>query len=386
MSEVGWLVIGVSIAVAGSAVGWHAARRRRELVLTAAHLELAAVDSLTARQFARLCAALLRDQGYRKVRRARPRRGVAGDLVGQAPDEALVVIRCLRQRDPADVAEVSALREAVAAGPYAGRTPILVTTALVTPRARALAAGGGGGDGGPVTVADRAVLRYWMEQARGKIAGLGTAPGGRAGTRGDTRAVAGIVACAALAMLAVTIQAALSGPGSTALSGPGSTALSGPGSTALSGPGGAVAARGATPASSRPSRASASPVPASTVHANSAPASTAPVSPVSVPVRVVRAFYAAISRHDWPQVWRLGGRNLGYGPYASYQGMVAGYAGTVRDEVTDLRTRGGVVSGHFRAYHADGQVRAYRFSYVVRGGAITSGFQQDITALGRGPR
>jgi hypothetical protein len=371
MSEVGWLVIGVSIVVAGSAVGWHAARGRRELVLTAAHLELAAVDSLTARQFARLCAALLRAQGYRKVRRARPRRGEAGDLVGQAPDEALVVIRCLRQRDPADVAEVSALREAVASGPHAGRAPILVTTALVTPRARALASG----EGGPVTVADRAVLRHWMEQARGKISGPGTVPRGLAGTRRDTRAVAGIVACAALAMLAVAIQAALSGSGGTALSGSGGASAST-----------SVAARGATPGSSMPSRASASPVPASTVHANSAPARTAPVSPVSAPVRVVRAFYAAISRHDWPQVWRLGGRNLGYGPYAGYRGMVTGYAGTVRDEVTDLRTRGSVVSGHFRAYHANGQVRAYRFRYVVRGGAITSGFQQDITALGCGPR
>jgi hypothetical protein len=76
--------------------------------------------------------------------------------------EAPVVIRCLRQRDPADVAAVSALREAVASGPHAGRTPILVTTALVTPRARALASG----EGGPVTVADRAALRHWMEQAR----------------------------------------------------------------------------------------------------------------------------------------------------------------------------------------------------------------------------
>jgi len=86
MSEVGWLVIGVSIVVAGSAVGWHAARGRRELVLTAAHLELAAVDSLTARQFARLCAALLRAQGYRKVRRARPRRGSAPSPVPPAPE------------------------------------------------------------------------------------------------------------------------------------------------------------------------------------------------------------------------------------------------------------------------------------------------------------
>src|SRR5262245_32317010 len=62
MSEVGWLVIGVAMTVAVSAVGWHASRRRRELALTPAHLELAAVDSLTGRQFARLCAALLRVQ------------------------------------------------------------------------------------------------------------------------------------------------------------------------------------------------------------------------------------------------------------------------------------------------------------------------------------
>jgi hypothetical protein len=95
---------------------------------------------------------------------------------------------------------------------------------------------------------------------------------------------------------------------------------------------------------------------------------------------VVRAFYAAISGHDWPLVWRLGGRSLGYGPYATYRGMVAGYAGTVRDEVTDLRARGSQVSGHFRAYHSDGQVRTYRFSYLVRGGVIASGTQQDVTA------
>ena len=325
----------------------------------------------------------MRVLGYRKVRRARARRGGAADLVGQAPDDALVVIRCLRQRDPVDAAAVSALRAAVTSGPHAGRTAILVTTALVTPEARALAAGGA--EGGPVTVADRAVLRHWMEQARGKIASPGPAPRGLAGTRRDTRALAGIVACAAAG------HARRRGPGSPERvwgyspervwghSPAGRQLARG---AASASPANAVAAGGSAPASSPPGRASASPVPASAARASRP--RHAPGAQLS-PVRVVRAFYAAISRHDWPQVWRLGGRNLGYGPYASYQGMVAGYAGTVRDEVTDLRARGNVVSGHFRAYHADGQVRAYRFSYVVRGGAITSGFQQDITALRGGP-
>jgi hypothetical protein len=374
MSEADWLVMGVAIVVGVSAAGWQARRRRRELVLTAAHLELAAVDSLAERQFTRFCAALLRVLGYRKVRQARARRGEVADLVGRSADDAPVVVRCLRQRDPVDAAAVAALRAAVTSGPHAGRSAILVTTGLVSPDARALA---GDAEGSPVTVADRAVLRHWMEQARAAIARPDPAPRGLAGMRRDTRAMAGIVGCAALAVLAVVVHAALSGSDGTALSGSGGTAL---------GAANAVAARGQPAASSSPAGASASPA-----SAGPAPVSPAPASPVpsatparpggaASPRQVVRAFYAAISRHDWPQVWRLGGRNLGYGPYATYQGMVAGYAGTIRDEVTDLTVRGTVVSGHFRAYHADGQVRTYRFSYAVRGGVITSGFQQDITA------
>jgi hypothetical protein len=76
-------------------------------------------------------------------------------------------------------------------------------------------------------------------------------------------------------------------------------------------------------------------------------------------------------------VWRLGGRNLGYGPYATYQGMVAGYAQTVRDSLTTLRVTGATVTGSFRAQQSDGTVRSYQFSYVIRGGAIVSGQQRE---------
>jgi len=86
----------------------------------------------------------------------------------------------------------------------------------------------------------------------------------------------------------------------------------------------------------------------------------------------------AISSHDWELVWRLGGRNLGYGPYATYQGMVTGYGQTVRDSLTTLRAAGATVTGSFRAYQSDGTVRGYQFSYVVRGGVIVSGYQREV--------
>jgi hypothetical protein len=130
-------------------------------------------------------------------------------------------------------------------------------------------------------------------------------------------------------------------------------------------------------------------MPATTMPAKPAPTHrTRPQAPKKAPIQaerlppqpahVVRAFYAAISSHDWELVWRLGGHNLGYGPYATYQGMVAGYARTVRDELTSLHVTGSTVDGSFRAYQSDGTVRDYQFSYVVRGAAIVSGHQQKV--------
>jgi hypothetical protein len=284
------------------------------------------------------------------------------------------MIRCLRQQDPVDAAAVSALRAAVTSGRHAGRAAILVTTARVAPDARALADGGagdgaaaggtaGGAAGAALTVADRAVLRHWMEQARAIVADASPPPRGIAGLRRDTTVVAGVIACAVLAVVTVAV---LGRPAGTFRAGTGASAAG----LARAVPGPASSTPSAAPSTLRPPPASPSP--------HRLPAA-APVSPGGDPRQVVRAFYAAISRHDWPRVWRLGGRNLGWGPYATYQGMVAGYAGTARDEVTDLVAHGNQVSGHFRAYHSDGQVRTYRFSYLVRGGVIASGAQQDIT-------
>jgi hypothetical protein len=340
-------------------------------------LELAAVDRMTGREFTGFCAALLRARGYRQVRRARhlarywARHQVAVDLLARAPDGARVAIRCAPAKDAVNADAITALH-AAACTRLAGRAVTLVTNALVTPDARALAAERG------ITVTDRAGLRHWMELARG----------GRhdAAARGRRLRPArirrpGIVAIAAgsgvaLVAAGIAVNVITTGPARQPPA-PRTAGLAAQASASIP---------GTTPVPG----ASANPVPASPgpAHPASAPASQArphvrQKSPLSAkrhppqPAQVVRAFYAAISSHDWEQVWRLGGRNLGYGPYATYQGMVAGYAQTARDQLTTLRVTGDAVSGSFRAYQADGTVRSYQFSYVVRGGAIVSGHQRE---------
>jgi hypothetical protein len=86
------------------------------------------------------------------------------------------------------------------------------------------------------------------------------------------------------------------------------------------------------------------------------------------PQDVVRAYIAAINARDWRQVWQLGGRRLS----PSYHAMVAGYAGTVRDEIQSLRVRGDLVTVELLAYQAGQAERTYRVDYRVRDGVITS--------------
>ncbi len=92
---------------------------------------------------------------------------------------------------------------------------------------------------------------------------------------------------------------------------------------------------------------------------------------------VVEAFFTAISDHNWPRVWRLGGENLGTGIYRTYNGMISGYRCTTRDVLdASPTTSGEVVSGSFFAYEADGTreaVQRFAFRYVVRRGVIVSG-------------
>jgi hypothetical protein len=84
---------------------------------------------------------------------------------------------------------------------------------------------------------------------------------------------------------------------------------------------------------------------------------------------VVADFFAAVNRRNWHQVWQLGGSHLS----PSYRAMVAGYAGTVRDEVQSEMVSGDRVTVRLLAYQAGGVTRQYRISYQVRNGIITQG-------------
>lgn len=231
---------------------------------------------------------------------------------------------------------------------------MLMTSAAVTREARELAAEG------QITVVDRSVLKSWTVEARERLEDRTRRRQGRlvvpdAGeTRGRRRqgslvvrirAMSGAaqftmmaVSLSAVTVLVIAIQALVSSPARPTAAIPDANGRSGATTSQLAGP-------------ARPN-----------------PSQTAPRT-------VVRDFFTAISQHDWVKVWELGGKNLGRGPYRSYNGMIAGYRGTVRDLLLTLTAVGSTVSGEFLAYESDGTARRYSFSYVVRGGAIVSGYQ-----------
>lgn len=91
---------------------------------------------------------------------------------------------------------------------------------------------------------------------------------------------------------------------------------------------------------------------------------------------VVRAFYAAINKRDWPKVWRLGGNSPAGVGSNKYNEMISGFRCTVHDQVTEITSNQGVTFLRIRAQESDGTVSTvqnYRFSYVVRDGLISKG-------------
>jgi hypothetical protein len=83
---------------------------------------------------------------------------------------------------------------------------------------------------------------------------------------------------------------------------------------------------------------------------------------------VVKRYYAAISRRAYGRAWKLGGDNT----KTSYPQFVAGYRGTRRDEVTILTWTGDQVTAKISAFQANGAVKQYQGTYLVRSGVITS--------------
>jgi serine/threonine protein kinase len=103
-------------------------------------------------------------------------------------------------------------------------------------------------------------------------------------------------------------------------------------------------------------------------------------APVANSTAVVRAFFAAINKRDWQQVWLLGGKNLNRRPpYNTLTGMISGYRCTANDQVKELSASGQTVSGRFVAHLAHDGVatqQTYEFRYSVAHDAIKSGGQE----------
>ena len=84
------------------------------------------------------------------------------------------------------------------------------------------------------------------------------------------------------------------------------------------------------------------------------------------PDQTVREYFAAINHRRYLEAWRLSGETE---PYAKFR---AGYAGTLRDDVTIVAVNGNVVTAKLSALQASGQVKTYKGTYTIINGVISS--------------
>ena len=276
------------------------------------------LDVMTGSGFEEYCAELLRALGCKDVVvTGSTKEDHGADLTAIAPDGIRVAVQCKRQKVSVGPEVIRGLEGTITSGRHQGRKGILMTNATATAGAHSRAEGSG------ITVVDRVILRQWIAQARTKI---------------EQRRVHGMRPAAKAAVAVLGISAIV------------------------------VSFVGYQIATSVPSTAPAPSAPSVAPTRSALPDAASPGS-------VVRSFFAAINKHDWQKVWQLGGKNLGYGQYASYRGMISGYRLTARDVVTNLSVRGDSVAGRILAYETTGAIQAYSFTYVVRGEAIVSGQQ-----------
>jgi Restriction endonuclease len=309
------LAAGSSIPVALWCLGYVRRRTRPERMLRKM-CKMAKVDRMTGREFEEFCARLLWALGYwNVVITGGTRIDQGGDITAISPEGIGVVVQCKRLKTSVGPDVIRGLLGTITSGVHKGRAGMVMTNASVTDQARACASHSG------ITVVGRTALQAGMGLARMRLA--------RRRVRGmhPVTLVMAAVLCAAVIAISIVADQIAAYP---------------------------------HPAPSAPDSSSA-------VRArNSPPAAPSPGS-------VVREYFAAISRHDWRDVWRLGGRNVGRGLSATYNGMVSGYRLTARDVVTSLSVTGDSVSVRIRAYETTGAVQAYSFRYVVRNGVIVSG-------------
>jgi serine/threonine-protein kinase len=87
------------------------------------------------------------------------------------------------------------------------------------------------------------------------------------------------------------------------------------------------------------------------------------------PASTVRAYIAAINRHDYARAWNLGGRNISNSSYPAFR---QGFSTTVKDTLTVESVSGNVVTARLSAQQKDGSVKTFHGTYTVKNGVITS--------------
>jgi HJR/Mrr/RecB family endonuclease len=363
----GWSLV-LALVVPSAAWLWNSFTRRTEELELRRRLELRSrikiseIDHLSWQEFERQCIILLTLLGYENVKKTSDRPKVkAVDITATNPRTGKrEVFECKHRRlKPVGVSEVNELIGRISSGLYRGLPVTLMTNARVTDGARDKATQHS------INVIHREQLAELMAQASDEP-GNRTAPGRRvsaphvqdtaaeipAGAGGllitwfSTLRPAAKLATAAtgasgLAILVIVVQMTVTGPRPAAVP----PAAGGPHSAVVSGD------RAAEPATT---------------------------GNQETPQDVTRKFFTAISHHDWPEVWQLGGKNTGHGPYATYTGMISGYRDTVRDVPVSMAAAGNTVSGRFLAYETRNRVQTYTFTYVIRNGTIVNASQQVI--------
>lgn len=305
----------------GSAVLWSAGYARRQKTARIRtvrelleRLEVSKLEDLTPDEFEQVyCPDLLRARGYTNVEfvgRTKDKQEV--DVIATDPDGVTpVAVECKHRKDKTGPNVPRHLAGVLLTGPYKGRKGIVMSSNLATDGAKAAAKARG------ITMADRPVLLEWASESLPRLEQSSREP------QPAPPAVRALVVASCAAVMLPFVMLVV-----------------------------------------QPWRTD----PAANAKHSNASAVVLPMSPAAT----VSAYYAAISKHDWPQVWRLGGKNLGRGPSATYEGMVAGYRSTLRDEVKALHVSGDSVSGWFIAYQTNGTAD-FSFRYTVHNGVIASG-------------
>jgi hypothetical protein len=290
------LVVAVALAIvtllAHSYIRRYKAFRLQERQEIRDGLAVARLGELTWQEFELICIPVLQALGYTCVEKTKNLQWFkAVDIVALNPEGEPVAIECKHWKGKVEVSVLNELIGETTYGPYKGYARILITSSEVTAGVRQAA------DATGVKVVDRALFLQWLaeaeaedrmnEELRGSVPETGTGLAGWVRSwAAETKAAVMILAAAFLVVLITVLQVVGAHPD------------------------------GASPAPQAP-------VPkASPGAATGVPSRVA--EDRSTPGAVAVAYLAAISRHDWPAVWQLGGRNVGQGQSASYAGMVAG--------------------------------------------------------------